>query len=286
MPESNFDGLRVLALESRRAKEVATLIRTSGGVPTVVPVIREIPLESNEEAFHFAQNLIVGEFDVVLFLTGAGAKILFNAIETRFQREDILAALKKTRVAVRGPKPVAVLREFGVNADIVSQGPSTWREVLIALESAYPQTLRGIRIAIQEYGAVNTPLFDGLEQRGAVVTRVPVYQWALPEDLSEMRATITALLNGEFDVLLFLTGIQASHLMRVAEGMNQRQALLHTLKQLVVVSIGPSTAEELLRQGISADFQPSQPKMGILVSEAARVASTLIEGKRTGSDDA
>jgi uroporphyrinogen-III synthase len=280
MREANFGGLRVLALESRRAKEVATLIRTCGGVPTVVPVMREIPLESNDEAFCFATGLIAGDFDLVLFLTGAGARILFNAIETRFPREAIVAALRKTRVAVRGPKPVAVLREFGVNADIISQGPSTWREVLIALDSAYPQSLRGIRIAVQEYGAVNAPLLDGLEQRGALVTRVPVYQWALPEDLSEVRAKIAALLRGEFDVLLFLTGIQALHLMQVAEGMNQRQALLHSLKQLVVVSIGPSTAEELARQGISSDFQPSQPKMGILVSETSRVAPSLIERKR------
>src|ERR1700692_1121275 len=129
MEEAGFGGLRVLALENRRATEIARLIRGCGGVPTVVPVMREVPLESNEAAFTFAEALMGGRFDLVLFLTGAGARILFNAVLTRFPREDFFGALQRTRVAVRGPKPVAALREFGAAANLVSPEPSTWREV-------------------------------------------------------------------------------------------------------------------------------------------------------------
>jgi uroporphyrinogen-III synthase len=282
MQEAGFGGLRVLALENRRATEIATLIRSCEGVPTVVPVMREVPLESNEAAFTFAEALMGGQFDLVLFLTGAGARILFNAVLTRFPREDFFGALERTRVAVRGPKPIAVLREFGTAADIVSQEPSTWREVLASLDAAYPEGIRGLRIAVQEYGAVNTALLDGLEQRGAQVTSVPVYQWALSENLDEIRATIGALQRDEFDVLLFLTGIQSMHLCQVARGMGQLEPLLESLKRLVVVSIGPSTTEELTRQGIAPDFRPSHPKMGIMVREAANVALRLLKGKRAG----
>jgi uroporphyrinogen-III synthase len=209
MAETGFGGLRVLALENRRATEIATLIRNYGGVPTVVPVMREVPLESNEDAFSFAKALMAGQFDLVLFLTGAGAKILFNAVLTRFPREEFLAALKQTKIAVRGPKPVAALREFGVAADIVSPEPSTWREVLDSVDAAYPDGIGGLRVAVQEYGAVNSALLEGLAQRGAQVTRVPVYQWAVSDNLDEIRATVGAVLRGEFEVLLFLTGIQA-----------------------------------------------------------------------------
>jgi uroporphyrinogen-III synthase len=282
MQETGFGGLRVLALENRRATEIATLIRSCEGVPTVVPVMREVPLESNEAAFTFAEALMGGQFDLVLFLTGAGARILFSAVLTRFPREDFFGALDRARVAVRGPKPIAVLREFGAAADIVSQEPSTWREVLASLDAAYPEGIRGLRIAVQEYGAVNTALLDGLEQRGAQVTSVPVYQWALSENLDEIRATIGALQRDEFDVLLFLTGIQAMYLCQVARDMGQLEPLLDSLKRLVVVSIGPSTTEELTRQGIAPDFRPSHPKMGIMVREAATVALRLIKGKRAG----
>lgn len=283
MAETGFGGLRVLALESRRAKEIATLIRNNGGAPTVVPVMREVPLESNEEAFAFARRLMAAEFDTVLFLTGAGTRMLFQAIETRIRREDLLAAMRRTRIVARGPKPVAVLREWGLAAAIVSQEPGTWREVLDALDTAAGVELRGMRIAVQEYGVPNQPLLDGLHDRGAVITRVPVYQWALPEDQSEMRATIDALGRGAFDVVLFLTGTQAVHLCRVAEQMGRKTAVLENLRRMVVVSVGPSTTEELSRQGITPDFQPSHPKMGILVSESAQATAHLLSLKRKTS---
>ena len=282
MAETGFGGLRVLALENRRATEIATLIRNYGGVPTVVPVMREVPLESNEDAFSFAKALMAGQFDLVLFLTGAGAKILFNAVLTRFPREEFVAALKQTKIAVRGPKPVAALREFGVAADIVSQEPSTWREVLDSVDAAYPDGIGGLRVAVQEYGAVNTALLEGLAQRGAQVTRVPVYQWAVSDNLDEIRATVGAVLRGEFEVLLFLTGIQAMHFCQVAREMGQLEHLLESLKRIVVVCIGPSTAEALTLLGITPDFQPSHPKMGFTVRESANVALRLIKAKHAG----
>jgi len=280
MDERNFGGLRVLALESQREKEIASLIANAGGRPTVVPVMREVPLESNHDAFAFAEDLLQANFEIVVFLTGAGARILFNAVLSRFARDDFFTALRRTITVVRGPKPVAALREYSVVANIVSPSPATWREVLASIDTAYAEGLHGRRVAVQEYGAVNQPLVDGLRQRGAVVTQVPVYQWALPENLDQMRDTIEALLRNEFDVVLFLTGVQALHLLQVAEQMHRREELIESLRRMVVVSIGPSTTEELARQGIAPDFQPSQPRMGILVSEAAAAALRLSESKR------
>jgi len=283
MPESGFGGLRVLALESRREKEVATLIRNAGGLPTVVPVMRELPLESNLEAFAFAKELLASEFDLVIFLTGAGAKILFQAVLARYEREEFLAALRRTAIAVRGPKPVAVLREYSLSPAIISPSPSTWREVLASLDAAYPDGLSGLRVAVQEYGAINQPLLDGLRERGAKTRQVPVYQWALPESLAPMREMIHALVRGEFDVILFLTGIQAKHMLEVADQMQLREAVLRSLQRMVVVSIGPSTSEELASQGVPPDFLPSQPRMGVLVSEAASAALRLLAAKRAAT---
>src|SRR5580765_2174356 len=66
---ASFHGLRVLSLESRRAREVEKLIRTYGGEPVVVPSMREVELESNQETLAFASRVINGEFDLVIFLT-------------------------------------------------------------------------------------------------------------------------------------------------------------------------------------------------------------------------
>ena len=134
-------------------------------------------------------------------------------------------------------------------------------------------SLNGVRIAVQEYGASNPDLLSGLEARGATVTRVPVYQWALPEDLEPLRNAIRALTGGEVDVVLFTTATQIVHLLQVAEAMGQADAAREALRRTVVASIGPTTSEELRQQGIEPDMEPSHPKMGFLVREAAEFAN-------------
>ena len=95
MAHASFDGLRVLSLESRRAAEVAKLIRTYGGEPFVVPAMREVPLESNRDALEFAELLLQGKYDLVIFLTGVGVRALLDIVQTKYKREDVLSALRK-----------------------------------------------------------------------------------------------------------------------------------------------------------------------------------------------
>ena len=280
MPQASFHGLRVLALESRRADEIAKLIRTYGGEPTVAPAMREIPLTSNHEALEFAGSLMRGEFDLVVFLTGAGIRCLLNIIQAEYDRDAFLAALRGVKIAARGPKPSAVLRELQIPITLTAPEPCTWRELISEMESVIGRKLSDLRIAVQEYGAPNPELLAALEERGCTVTRVPVYQWALPEDLTQLRESIHAIAERGVDVVVFMTAVQVIHLWKVAEQMNYIDELYDGLKATLVLSIGPSTSEELRRHGILPDFEPSHPKMGFLVNEAAQCAGRLLEGKR------
>lgn len=281
--------MRVLALESRRAAELAKLISTYGGQPVVAPAMKEVPLETNEEVLAFAAGLLAGEFDIVIFLTGVGARALLAVIEAAHKQEDFISALQRVKVAARGPKPVAVLRELGVTPAITAPEPNTWRELLSALDEASNSSqqiaLRGARVAVQEYGVSNSELLAGLEERGAKVTRVPVYQWALPDDLAPLQSAVKAIADGSIDVVLFTTGVQAAHLFQIAARMNLEEALRRGLRRTIVASIGPTTSEELQRRGIQADLEPLHPKMGFLVKEAAEQAGELLRRKRQGSGE-
>jgi len=283
---SGFDGLRVLALESRRAIELAKLIATYGGEPVVAPAMREVPLESNKEALAFAAALFAGEFDVVIFLTGVGARALLGVVETAYKREEYIAALQRVKVVARGPKPVAVLRELGVVPAITVPEPNTWRELLLALDEAAASReelrLRGTRVAVQEYGVSNPELLSGLRERGASVTRVPVYQWALPDDCAPLQAAVKSLVEGEIDVVLFTTSVQLAHLFQIAAEMKLEEPMRLGLCRTIVASIGPTTSEELQRRGVRADLEPSHPKMGFLVKEAAEQCAELLRRKREG----
>src|SRR3978361_563237 len=143
----SFAGKRVLSFESRRAQETAELIRRHNGVPIVAPSMREAPLEENESAFHFAQQLFAGHFEMVIFLTGVGTRFLAKVLATRYPVETFVEALRTVTVVARGPKPSGALRELEVPVTIQVPEPNTWREILAAVEGRTEK-----RIAIQEYG--------------------------------------------------------------------------------------------------------------------------------------
>lgn len=279
--------MRVLALESRRAPELAKLISTYGGEPVVAPAMREVPLETNKEALAFAAKLLAGEFDIVIFLTGVGTRVLLNVIETTYKRDEYIAALQHVKVVARGPKPVAVLRELGVTPAVTAPEPNTWRELLSALDEASHSSqglrLQGARVAVQEYGVSNPELLERLKERGALVSRVPVYQWALPEDQAPLRNAVRALADGNIEAVLLTTSVQVVHLFQIATEMTLEEALRSGLRRVIVASIGPTTSEELSRRGIRADLEPSHPKMGFLVKEAAERAEELLRQKRKGA---
>jgi uroporphyrinogen-III synthase len=277
----SFGGLRVLALESRREKEMATLIAAHGGEPRVAPSMREVPLESNTAAAAFADALVGGAFDVVVLLTGVGTRVLLDVVQrTQASRDAFVAALGRVRVAVRGPKPLAVLRELGLTPWLVAPEPNTWRELLAAIDAATGASLTGCRVAVQEYGTSNFELLAGLEARGATVTAVPVYQWALPEDLGPLEDACRALATGQVDVALFTTATQIVHLFQVAERMGAADSVRAALARVVIASIGPTTSDELRGHGIGVDMEPSHPKMGLLVREAAMQAAALRAAKQ------
>jgi uroporphyrinogen-III synthase len=276
-----FAGLRVLSLESRRGPEMAKLIASYGGEAVVAPSMREIPLETNTEALAFARKLFAGGFDMVIFLTGVGTRALARVVETIHPLEQYLEELRKVAIVARGPKPVTVLKEWNVPIAVTAPEPNTWRELLRALdENAAAPPLKGRRIAVQEYGVSNAELVAGLVGRGAQVTSVPVYEWALPADTGPLRSAIAAIARNEIDVILFTTGTQADHLLQIAAEMKQEEELRRALSRMLVASIGPTTSERLREHGIVPDMEPTHPKMGYLVSEAAQSSAEILQRKR------
>ena len=270
---SGFAGRTVLSFESRRSKEIASLIENCGGRPIVAPAVKEVPAQSSEDVARFATALLKGEISLVIFLTGVGTRALARAIEPFCPREQFVASLSKVPVLARGPKPVAALKELGVPITWNVPEPNTWREILQVLETNQVP-LQGQQIALQEHGIPSRDLVEALKQRGAEILAVHVYDWALPEDTSPLKNAVTALLESRIDVVLFTAAVQAHHLFQIAEEMGSRDGLIATLRRTRVASIGPVTSEALSEYGISANLEPTHPKMGFLVREAAEFAAS------------
>jgi uroporphyrinogen decarboxylase len=275
---SGFNGLRVVSFESRRAKEIEKLIAYHGGVPIVAPSMREVPLSESNEALEFAEELFQGKFDGVILLTGVGTRTLADAIATKYPRDMFIDALKKVTIVARGPKPVAALREMGLTPSITVPEPNTWRDILSTMDGDF--SVAGKRIAVQEYGISNPELLSGLKQRGAEVKAVPVYRWALPEDIEPLKNAIRSISEEKADISLFTSSQQVHHLLQIAQSEGLEEFLRSGFKTVAIGSIGPTTTETLQGVGLAADYEPNSPKMGNLVREMARQGGTLLRKKR------
>ncbi len=281
--QTGFQGLCVGALESRMAPEMERLITRHGGIPVVAPSMQEVPLSEHPQGLAFGETLISGAIDMVVFLTGAGCRTLLEILETKFSPEAIKEALKKTILVVRGPKPAGVMKSLGLHPQIQVPEPNTWRDVLHALDISFPEGLTGKRVAVQEYGVSNPELLDGLSQRGAQVTPVPVYRWTMPDDLTPLHQLVDQILKGEIPVLLITNAVQVDHMMKVLEDRSKIRELPTVLTHMMVASIGQLASERLRHHGFPVDLEPSHPKMGILVKEASQQAHTILANKRRSS---
>jgi uroporphyrinogen decarboxylase len=278
--QPNFGGLRVAAFESRRAVELAALVERMGGVPSVSPSMREVPLPHNPEAIDFANRLMTGQVEVVICMTGVGVRHLIAQVERHVNRKRFLEALSDVVTIARGPKPTAVLKELGVGPTHRTEEPNTWREVLAVVDQRVP--VANQTVGLLEYGQPNTSLVAGLEARGAHVVKLKVYRWELPENTGPLENNIRAIADGLIDVAMFTSSHQVTNLLLMAERLGLSDSLRTGLGQAAIASIGPDTSETLRQYGFSVDIEPEHAGMGQLVVAASR-SGVLLNRKRRGA---
>lgn len=273
------DTLRVVSLESRLGGNLAGLLKRNGCEPIEAPSMQEVPLEDQTAALAHADTFIRGDFDALVLLTGVGFRMLLEVLSTRHPREQLVATIGERLRLCRGPKPVAVLKEIGLTPSLVAPEPNTYRELLAAIDDR-DLSLVGKRLLVQEYGKRNEALLEGLRQRGARVTPVPVYAWRMPDDTGPLARAVDALVTGAANVVLFTSQQQLSHLLALAEAADRKDELLGALRDRVAVaSVGPVTSEALVEAGLPVDIEPQRPKMGPLVKAIAAEAPAVLARK-------
>jgi uroporphyrinogen-III synthase len=252
-------GARVALLEARMNTELAELVRRLGGTPVPAPSVREVPRV--EETARFIDELVSGRFAVVIFQTGVGAAALLREAERQGRLQGALDAIRQSTLVCRGPKPTALVRRYGLQPDIVPQRPFTTTEVLQAMRDT---ELAGRPVALAHYGERNTALADALRARGAELTEVCPYEWALPEDVEPLRALVRE--PTLVDAAAFTSQIQVRNLFAVAEEMGLAGQLRDALNgDIIVAAVGPVCADALKALGVTPDVQPADPKMGPLL---------------------
>lgn len=264
---TSLRNARVAVLEGRRASELAELVRTHGGDPISAPALREVPLGRSDEVASFIGRLIDGACQVAVFLTGAGAILLFQAAEALRRMPDLRQALQRMTTVCRGPKPSAALRQAGVQVSLAAREPYTTTELLDAMGAL---DLAGVGVALLHYGEPSTGLAQALRDRGARLEELQIYEWSLPEDLGPLKGLVTELVAGRVDAIVFTSQVQVRHLFQVAAEDGRTDALAGALRSgTVVASVGPICSAVLASFGVTPHVAPARPKMHPLVDALA-----------------
>lgn len=253
---------RVLLLESRQADALAGLVRQVGWEAVTVPAVVEVEA-APEEVREPLARLCRREVALVVLQTGVGTERLHRLAERLDLAERFLEALHALPVAVRGPKPTAVLYRWGVRPAIAAPSPYTTAELCQALASV---DLAGRAVFVQHYGQINAPLRAALQERGATPVDAMPYRWALPADVGLLQEAVRALIDGAFAALLVTSRPQVLHLFQVAADMGLAEVLRRSLNDAVAVAaVGPVARRALAEQGVPVAVEPERPKMAPLV---------------------
>jgi uroporphyrinogen-III synthase len=254
-----------------------SLILREQGLPFVAPSVKERAIDDDSVAVRFVEQLEAGEFDLVICMTAVGLSFLRDLLAKTMPVERLSAALRRTRIVSRGPKPVSVLRSLDVPIEFVIPEPNTWKEVVNAVAEHCP-----LRIAVQEYGRPNTEMNQALERLGATVTPVTLYRWEMPDDMEPLKEAARRLAAGDVDVVLFTSSIQLDHLLEAARGLGVEEHARSALREgVAVASIGPVMTATLEARGFPVHIIPRHPKMWALVKAAGELAAgVLAQSKR------
>ena len=260
-----LQGRRIALLEARMSEEAARLVRRLGGIPCQVPAVQEIV--HPEQVGPFIDALSSGRVAAAIFLTGVGVTALVREAEHLGRLDEALAALRRTTIACRGPKPVAVLKQNKVPVHILATEPYTTKELLDALSAI---DVNEKTVALVHYGEPNDALAYALSARGARLEQLFLYEWILPDDVAPLKQMVRDVIDGSVDAIAFTNQIQARHLFHVAGDLGLSEPLARALNgDVIVAAIGPVCAEALQALGITPDIIPARPRMAPLITALA-----------------
>jgi uroporphyrinogen-III synthase len=222
-----LSGQRIALFESRMEQELAELVRRSGGVPVSVPAVVEQRRDAGAELATLLDALATLEVPAAfVFSTGVGARALLDEARLLGRAPELREAVRRGGAICRGPKAVAALHREGIGAALKAASPYTTAELVDTLETL---PLQRKVLVLVHYGERNEPLVEALTARGAVLSELLVYGWAMPEDTAPLAGAVEALIRGELEAAVFTTQIQARHLMAIAERTGRREALVERL---------------------------------------------------------
>lgn len=243
---------RVIAIPETRELDIfAGLLERRGATVLRCPLVAIHDAPNPAPVLAWIKQVIAGECDDLILLTGEGLRRLLSCIERNEPplRDPFIAQLARVRKITRGPKPARALRELGLQSDLAAEVPTT--DGVIALLSQHDLTGRGV--GVQLYGSdPNLKLVNYLSQAGARVFTVAPYIYADAAQDDALRSLAQRLQSGEVDAIAFTSMQQVKRMFDVLGDDVARNALAKTM----VATVGPLVTQSLTQRGVTVQLMP------------------------------
>jgi len=270
LAEQPLLGCTVAVTADRRREDLAALLRRRGARVIEAPTLKLVPLEDDAELRAATRACIEYPPDYVVATTGRGWRGWISAAEGWGDARGLQSALGKATVVSRGPKATGAVRASGMREEYAAAS-ELCSEVLDWLRT---QDVRGKRIAVQQYGAVDPTvdcdLSSELRDAGADVVTVPVYRWDPPEDRSAVERLLEAIEKREVHAVAFTSAPGVAALLDAAEARDPgsgAERLLEALRTDVIAAcVGPVCAKPLEDRGVPS-VRPERSRLGALAAE-------------------
>jgi uroporphyrinogen III methyltransferase/synthase len=249
-------GRRIVVTRSReQSGELVELLEELGAEPIQAPAIRVAPpsdLEAVDRAI--AQ---IGSFDWLIFTSANGVDHFMHRV---LEGPGDVRDLKGVRICTVGPSTSARLQRFGIKVDLT---PAEFRAEAILDALRADGAIAGQRFLLPRADIARDLLGDELRKAGAgEVVELTAYRTVQDAGSRDGDPDIyRMLLDRKIDAVTFTSASTVRNFVR----MLGEEPAADLLKDTVIASIGPVTAEAAQVLGIPTTVMPSQYTIPALV---------------------
>jgi uroporphyrinogen-III synthase len=249
-----LEGRTIALAEGRQLQELAEMLEKEGAIALCYPMVSILDTPDPVPVAAWLRELIAGQFDIVILMTGEGLRRLLAVAAREGTREAAIAALAQTTTLTRGPKPVRALKEVALSPTHVAESPTT-AGVIATLKQ---RTLAGLTIGVQLYDDANPELVRFLEGAGANVRVVQPYVYAPAADADRVANLVERAGAGEVDLIVFTSSPQVDRLYEVIGERGLQDLWQRALTRAKIAAVGPVVADNLRHRGARVDICPEQ----------------------------
>lgn len=246
-------GYRILILETREEAQFSRMLAEQGADVIQCPmfVIHDAPDAAPIEAW--IRRFIAQPFDDLVLMTGEGLRRIMTVVRRTGLEPEFIAALGKARKFARGPKPVRALRELGLEAQEITETPTS--EGIAGMLGKHD--LKGRRVGLQLYpDRDHTKLIAAIKALGAEIDTVLPYIYDPQAAEGSIITAIDEMASGRVDAIALTSSGQVRRLMDTAKAHNCEDRLRQGLERTPIASVGPVVSDELGNYGLRASIYP------------------------------